>query len=148
MKTQYFFPVLLFILSGLLSCQKIQERKILNGTWLVEKVELNLQEENMMTHFLKDYQSNSPCCRYVVTFNDDGTCTGTYYLNDTIEYTATGEWDLLKFNKVYVELDRYVHSTMDINRHNRKDYSLSSDENIVQALGNNTFITTLKIKRM
>jgi len=144
------FFILSFILISLtiISCKKIQERRILNGTWEVIKVELNNNDSNVMEIFLSGYKTNSECCHYIVDFRDDGSCSGTYQRNDTVIYTVEGIWELKEFNLVFVNLDKYVNADLDVNRHSRTYYSLTSEENKVAVLGNAVLPTKLEIKRI
>ena len=146
MRASYFILFVIFI-AALSSCKKIQENKIINGKWQVIKVELNGDSANAMEVFLQGYKTNAVCCRYIVNFRDDNTCSATYYRNDSIIYSVEGEWELKKFNLVYVKLDRYVNALLDIDRHSRTYYTLHSDENEVEAL-NQTVPSKLKIKRI
>lgn len=130
------------------SCKKIQEKKIINGTWEVMKVELNHTDENAMEVFLSDYISNSTCCHYIVDFRDGDSCTSTYYRNDSLIYTVTGEWHMVKFNRVYVNLDVYVNAELEVNRHSKTYYTLSSEKNKVAIFGGNETPTKLEIKRI
>lgn len=130
------------------SCEKIQEKKIINGTWEVTKVELNNGDANAMEIFLQGYVTNSSCCQYIVDFNDDNTCTGTYYQSDTLVYSINGEWEMRDFNLVYVNLDRYVNTELQVNRHSRNYYTLESDTNRVAIFSGNKMPTSLKIKRI
>lgn len=145
------FKIFLLLLPSVLffsSCEKIQENKILKGTWEVMKVELNHGDANAMEAFLHGYVSNSSCCHYIVDFNDDNTCSGTYYRNDSLIYTVTGEWDMRDFNLVYVNLDRYVNTELNVNRHSKTYYTLESDTNHVAIFGGNKTPTSLKIKKI
>ncbi len=140
------FSILLsFVFS---SCEKIQENKIINGTWEVTKVELNNGDANAMEVFLNNYVSNSSCCKYIVDFKDDNTCSGTYTRDDSLIYTVTGEWEMRDFNLVYVNLDRYVNAELDVNRHSKKYYTLESETNKVAIFGGNETPTKLEIKRI
>lgn len=130
------------------SCEKIQENKIISGTWEVTKVELNNGDANAMEVFLNDYVSNSSCCKYIVDFKDDNTCTGTYTRNDSTIYSITGEWEMRDFNLVYVNLDMYVNAELDVNRHSKKYYTLESATNKVAIFGGNETPTKLEIKRI
>ena len=134
--------------AGLSSCVKIQENKILNGTWEVMKVELNHTDANAMEVFLHNYISNAQCCHYIVDFRDDNTCSGTYYSNDTIVYTVEGEWHMVEFNLVYVNLDKYVNAELDVNRHSKTYYTLNSEINKIAIFSNNEYPTRLEIKRL
>lgn len=138
----------LLLITFFASCKKIQENKIINGTWEVMKVELNHTDPNAMEVFLPGYVSNSTCCHYIVDFKDDNTCSGTYYRNDSIVYTKTGEWHMVEFNLVYVKLDEYVDANLDVNRHSKTYYSLSSETNKVAIFGGNETPTKLEIKRV
>ncbi len=130
------------------SCEKIQERKIINGTWEVIKVELNHTDANAMELFLQDYVSNAECCHYMVDFRDDNTCSSTYYRNDSLIYTKEGEWHMVDFNLVYVNLDEYVNAELDVNRHSKTYYTLSSEINKVAVFGGRETPTRLEIKRV
>lgn len=138
---------LLFISILFFSCKKIQEKRIINGTWKVANVELNHANINVMEVFLDGYKSNSKCCSYIVDFRDDNTCTGTYYRNDSLVYTVKGEWVLKKFNLIYVNLDSYVNADLAVDRHSRNYYTLETEENMVAALGQ-VLPTKLEIKRL
>ncbi len=140
------FILLFFIVLMFPCCKKIQEKKIINGTWEVEKVELNHADYNVMETFLAGYKSNSECCSYIVDFRDDGTCSGTYVRNDDTVYSVEGEWNLKEFNLVYVKLDRYVDADLDVNRHSKTYYTLETESNKVAAL-NITAPAKLEIKR-
>lgn len=142
--------ILIVILLSLFfsSCEKIQENKIISGTWEVTKVELNNGDVNAMEVFLHDYVSNSSCCQYIVDFKDDNTCSATYFNNDTIVYTVSGEWEMRDFNLVYVNLDLYVNAELDVNRHSKKYYTLESETNKVAIFGGDETPTKLNIKRI
>jgi hypothetical protein len=131
-----------------ISCQKIQERKIINGKWEVIKVELNHTDDNVMEIFLQDYVSNSTCCHYMVDFRDDNTCSSTYYRNDSLIYTVEGEWKMVDFNLVYVNLDQYVNAELDVDRHSKTYYTLSSETNKVAVFGGAETPTRLEIKKL
>ena len=128
------------------SCESIQQGIILDGKWEVMKVELDHGDLNAMEVFLQGYKSYSQCCHYFVDFRDDGTCSGTYYRNDSLVYTVEGEWDLKEFNLVYVNLDKYVNADLDVNRHSQTYYTLDSEENNIIALAQ-VHPTKLEIKR-
>ncbi len=130
------------------SCKKIQENKILNGTWEVVKVELGQSDFNVMETFLRNYKSNHVCCKYIVDFREDNTCSGAYYYNDSLVYAVEGEWELKEFNLVYVKLDQYVFADLEVNRHSKMYYSLDTDSNTVAALNNEVLPTTLEIKKL
>ncbi len=136
------------IVSGIFSfsCEPLQEDLVIDGTWEVVKVELNNQPQNVMEIFLQDYKSFAACCKYMVDFRDDFTCSGTYIKNDSVIYTVEGVWELRKFNLIYVKLDKYVDALLDVDRHSDKYYSLQSDQNTVQVLGN-VLPVKLEIKR-
>ena len=138
--------ILLFTVS-LISCKKIQEKKILNGTWEVVKVELDYGDANAMEIFLDGYKSNSECCQYIVDFRDDNTCSGTYYRDDSLIYSVEGEWALKKFNLVFVNLDKYVNADLDVDRHSKTYYTLDTEENNVSLI-NQVLPTKLEIKRL
>ena len=129
------------------SCKKIQERKIINGTWKVVKVELDHGDANAMEVFLNGYRSNSECCSYIVDFRDDHSCSGTYYRDDSLIYTVEGEWKLKEFNLVYVKLDQYVNADLDVDRHSRTYYTLETEKNTVAVL-NQVLPAKLEIKRI
>lgn len=139
---------LIIVCCALFSCEKIQEKKIINGTWEVTKVEMNHGDANAMEVFLRNYVSNSSCCQYIVDFKDDNTCSGTYYHNDTVVYSVNGEWEMRDFNLVYVNLDLYVNTDLIVNRHSKTYYTLESDTNHVAIFGGNKTPTALKIKRL
>jgi len=139
---------MLGILISFNSCKKVQEDKILSGTWEVVKVELGESDFNVMETFLRPYKSNHVCCKYIVDFRDDNTCSGTYYRDDSLIYTVEGEWELKEFNLVYVNLDKYVFADLDVNRHSKTYYTLDTDSNTVKALNNEVLATTLEIKRL
>lgn len=136
------------ILISFNSCKKIQENKILNGTWEVVKVELDGSGVNVMEVFLDGYKSYSACCKYIVDFRDDNVCSGTYYRDDSVIYTVEGEWEMKEFNLVHVNLDKYVFADLDINRHSKTYYTLNTDSNTVKALNNQVMTTTIEIKRL
>lgn len=140
--------LLIFCVTLFSSCKKIQENKIINGTWEVMKVELNHQDANVMEIFLNGYVSNAECCHYIVDFKENNICTGTYYQNDTIVYSKTGEWKILEFNLVYVNLDLYVNADLNVNRHSKQYYTLDSETNKVAVFGGDEIPTTLEIKRL
>ncbi|MDZ4844990.1 MAG: hypothetical protein SH857_05505 [Chitinophagales bacterium] len=144
--SSFFF--LIFLTACFSSCEKIQENKIIKGTWEVTKVELNHNDFNAMEVFLNDYVSNSTCCQYIVDFKDDNTCTGTYTRNDSIIYSVTGEWEMRDFNLVYVNLDSYVNAELDVNRHSKKYYTLESETNKVAIFGGSETPAKLEIKRI
>ena len=146
-----FRPQILFLIlfgAGFASCEKIQEKKIINGTWEVTKVELNNNDFNAMEIFLQEYVSNSSCCKYIVDFKDDNTCSGTYTRNDSVIYSVEGEWEMRDFNLVYVNLDRYVNAELNVDRHSKKYYTLESATNKVAIFGGSETPTKLKIKRI
>lgn len=129
------------------SCERAQEKRIINGTWELTYFKLDTASTNAMEVFLPNYQPDG-CCEYIIDFRDDGSCLGSYYTNDTLNYEVMGEWDLLEKNSLYIDLDAYVDGTFDIDRHDRRNYTLYSPEN-TGSLGTVTIIrpAELTIKR-
>jgi len=147
MKLNISISFLIFILISCISCKRIQENKIIKGTWEVVKVELDHGDINAMEIFLQGYKSNAKCCHYIVNFRDGNLCSGTYYRNDSLIYTVEGEWEMKEFNLVYVNLDTYVNADLDVNRHSKTYYTLDTEENNIDVL-NQVLPTTLEIKRI
>jgi hypothetical protein len=57
---------------------------------------------------------------------------GTYYVNDTINYTVQGTWSLDEKSTLFINLDKYVNGTVEVDRQSRTKYQLSSDLNIIE----------------
>lgn len=105
---------------------------------------------NMMTVLLSPpYDAPTGCCRYMIDFMDEGKCKGTYYVHDTIAYIVEGSWELLEFNKVFIDLDLYVNGQFDICRLGGGKFELSTKENTGILFGTSpvTSDLTMKVQR-
>lgn len=131
------------------SCVKIQNKVLLKGTWELVNYKFDTLSLNYMTVILPGYTQGGDCCRYMIDFKDNDVVTGTYYVNDTVNYTVDGTWSLDEKSTLVIDLDNYVDGTFDIERENRTTYYLTTDSCSVE-FAPGFFISypvTLDIKR-
>lgn len=127
-----FFILIVFAVFALSSCAKIQERKIIKGRWELKHFKFGPTEQNWMELVLPGYEVGTNCCRYIINFKDNNTCSGIYYRNDSLIYSVIGDWHMVGRDVLYVNLDDYADAEFYINRHNRRDYTLEADSNSVE----------------
>ncbi len=136
MRNNILFVLIIVGIAAVPSCKKVQENKIIKGEWEAERVETDfLTVDNAMTFLLPGYEKG-PCCKYIINFKDDETCTGTFTKDGVVMQVDDGEWYLTKFNQVYVKLGAYIDGVYDIDRQNRKFYILSTNNNATVFVGN------------
>lgn len=130
-------------------CVKLQNRVILKGNWELVNYKLDTINRNYMEVVLPSYDNPPGCCKYMIDFQDNDKCVGTYYVNDTVNYTVEGTWSLDEKNELFIDLDKYVNGTFHIDRQNRKDYVLETDQNTIEIDASLTIVfpTRLDIKR-
>lgn len=152
MKSRYALLCLLalgFITISLSSCVKLQNKVLIKGTWELVYYKLDTVDRNYMEIILPDYtvEGNNP--KYMIDFKDNGLVTGNYYLKDTLNYTVDGTWSLDEKNMLQIDLDQYVDGLYEIDRHNRKNYTLTTDVNRVEISPGNfiEFPVKMEIKR-
>ena len=119
------------LLLGGSSCKRTVERMLVKGTYEVVDFKMNGGTVNLMEIALKNYVSNSACCRYEITFDDNGTCTASYFINDTLDYSRGGTWELLKRDVIDIKLDLYVDGIYEIEKHDKRNFTLFSSFNKV-----------------
>lgn len=145
------YIIILFSILIFLSCKKIQERKIISGKFLVENVHSDaVNADNAMDFLIPGYISDSNCCKYYVDFFDDETATGTFYKYDVIMQIDSGFWNLKKFNRMHIQLGRFINGNYKIDRKGRKKIDLISSDNEAIFITNQPPIisnVTMKIKR-
>ncbi|MEM7036405.1 MAG: hypothetical protein AAF570_05440 [Bacteroidota bacterium] len=137
---KHFRPTSLFVLLvtaalsfATVSCKKIQQNYIMNGEWEVLEVNLNGGTLNQMEQFLPDYVSNSTCCKYVVTFGDEGVCTSTLTIDGDIREQSVGEWNMPERSKIYFKVDEYVDGLFDLEREGDGVWILHAPVNNIEA---------------
>lgn len=115
---------------SLSGCFKLKENYIMKGEWVVKKVELDGGSTNFMESILPQYDENT--CEYRIYFGENGVCNGQYYVNDTLNYAIQGEWVLLDPTHLWVEMDRYVKGTFEIEEQSASLIHMYAERNIVK----------------
>jgi hypothetical protein len=135
----------------LTSCKKIQEDTLIKGLWRLDAYYIdssaNTQStENVMEVILPHFADGGGCCDYKVDFQEDDIVFAYYQTYDTFNYVVIGTWELREFNKIYVNLDRYVDGEFDIDKTSNKHYTLSSEANHIAYFDN--FVPLLDTSRV
>lgn len=133
--------VLLTLTALLPSCKKIQEDMLINGTWQLNAFYIDSSANNPSTFNAMDlilpyYNQGGDCCRYVVDFADNDSVYAYYITYDTFNYIKSGSWELLEYNKIYVNLDEYVDGVFGIKKESPRHFILTSEANHIRYFDN------------
>ena len=138
---------LVFITVSHSSCVKLQNKVLIKGTWELVFYSLDYKNDTTGINFMQTlpgYTQSADCCRYMIDFKDDGLVTGNYYVLDTLNYSVDGTWSLDEKSMLQIKLDKYVDGLYEIDRQNRKNYVLTTDENTL-TIGGNPLVLPVKL---
>jgi hypothetical protein len=121
--------VIFIILQGLSGCETFTELGLKNATWELYDMRIDGSTINVMPFRIPDYKENNPAYRYLIHFQGDGKCTGTYYAADTLNYEVEGIWDLPQHDVLRIALDGVVDGDFLITKLERHVFFLSTDKN-------------------
>ena len=126
--------ILLLIIASTLfgSCAKIQGDFLASKEWELQEVTLNGGSLNMMESFLPGYDAGGDCCKYYITFNDDGTSSAEYWTNGTLDYVDSGVWEMMGAGKIYIKMDVYVDGVFEFKKVANKTYEMISEDNNIE----------------
>lgn len=148
MKIRYLLFALLFSFLSLVgtSCVKLQNKVIMKGEWELVYYQLDTTKANFMDLILPSYNTPPGCCKYMIDFQDNDKVMGYYYVQDTLNYSVEGTWSLDKKSTLYIALDKYVDGTFDVDRENRRNYTLTTDKNTVRLNALTVFDAPIKME--
>lgn len=152
-KTFVLSAVVALLISFSTSCKKIQEDFIVKGLWRLQGAYIDTFSTNQMNVFLPLYANGNKCCEYKVDFQNDDVVFGYYSTYDTFNYVVIGNWELLKYNQIYIKLDKYVDGVFDIDKVGNKRYDMISEENHIKLFDGispelDTTYTRLEVERL
>ena len=134
------------IISAFSSCKKLTEDQIINGLWVVNQVNIDTFSTNYLDA-LPHFPSGNDCCNYKLDFERDGVVLAYYLTFDTFSYVTAGNWEVTKFNQVYINVDRFIDGTFDITKPAIRKWKLESDANHIKAFdGINPLLDTTYTK--
>ena len=136
------------LMLALFSCAKLQESRIIKGSWELKFAMLGDQPGNAMEVLLPFYKEYPDSCHYVITFDDNNVAQGYYYTFDTLNYTVTGEWEMLRKDFAYIKLDEYINGIYFVEKNTRINYTLTSDSNRVASFFDAILPVVLKTIRL
>ena len=140
--------VALAISIGVAGCEAIVDFGLKNSTY--ELVDARIPsgfEGNAMFLMMPGYEENNPAFRYVIHFQENDLCTGSYYAADTLNYEVEGTWSLPKHDVLRIDLDHYVDGDFLMTKLEKDLFYLSSDENFINIIQPDTIPLRMYIKR-
>lgn len=135
MKFYKFYLSLIIIVVAMFtfsSCKKITEDQIINGLWVVNEVNIDTFSTNYLDG-LPHFPSGNDCCNYKLDFEKDGVVLAYYLTYDTFSYVTAGNWEVTKYNQVYINVDRFIDGIFDITKPGIRKWKLESDANHIRA---------------
>lgn len=132
---------MLLVATTIQSCKKIQEDLLINGTWVLDGYYIDStanspSDVNLMGVLLPYYNQGGDCCKYVVDFQDNDSVYAYYITYDTFNYIKKGYWELLEYNKIYVNVDDYVDGVFSIKKESPRHFLLTSEANHIRFFDN------------
>jgi len=121
------------LIFGASSCYKVHHNYIVKTEWYLNALELDGGSTNFMNGILDDYEAGAGY--YKIYMLDNGIARSEYYVYDTLNYYATGTWDLLSPDSIYIDLDQYVQGTFFVELISKDEMILSTDHNNVKFFG-------------
>ena len=117
------------------SCKKTTENQLIDGLWSLQQVYLDTMTTNYLNKFYM-FTHGHECCFYKMDFNQDGELDGFYVTNDSINYVSIGHWNLLDYNRVYMNVDSFIDGNFTIKKTTLSQWELTSDTNHVKLFDN------------
>ncbi len=130
-----FLSLIALVLLTCPSCKKTTENQLINGLWSLKDVYLDTMTTNYLNNFYM-FTYGHDCCFYKMDFNDNGELDGFYVTNDSINYVAVGHWSLLEYNRVYMDVDKFIDGNFTIKKNTLTQWELTSDTNHIKLYDN------------
>ncbi len=126
--------VLIFggVLAGAASCKKIQEDTFIKGLWRINTLNFGSLPDNQMAVHFPGFVTGNSCCTYKMDFQADNVVFGYYIQNDSFKSVVIGNWKLIKYNQIYLQIDSFADGIFDIQKSTVKIYKLTSDHNHIK----------------
>ena len=123
---------LLLALGFLLSnCKGIHEDFVMAGEWEVTEVMMNNGNTNFLNSLMPHFSDGNDCCHYRVFYEDGGVMRGEYYTYDTLNYSVSGTWEIVKPGEMYMDTDEYIDGVFTYKKESKGVYKLHSAVNTV-----------------
>ena len=116
-------------------CYKLKDMFIMKGEWTVQSVEIDGGSTNHMNTILPGFDKGNDCCKYEIYFGDDDKLIGRYFVDDTLNYAIAGEWRLVEHNRLYLDADKFIKGTFEVEEQSAEDILLYADTNFVKFYG-------------
>jgi hypothetical protein len=134
------------------SCRKIQEDIFIKGLWKMNGMYFDTLSENQMLNHFEGYGTTPNCCYYKFDFQPDNVVFGYYLKDNQFKNVVIGNWEIIKYNQILLQIDSFADGIFDIERTTPKKYKLSSENNHVKYFDGNpsidTTVTLIELERI